>query len=207
MLHDVHFYDSELKRLKLRHIDIGDRAAREVKDELGLHDKHGSNASYCLTSCHVLWSTRTLLSSEPIDEGFMVHEIMHALYPEPPLGMDPESLTWMYAAEHYLARRWGILDDWLSYQDDTPIDIVEGYGQIQWRYMSYTQRKDAMNYWRYRLRDEGLMKHNHLMPLPVWLGQSEPATCGYFRLQGNKLYDVHNNVYVHKGDRDAQEET
>lgn len=207
MLDSLEFYDAELQRLQIRHIDIGDRAACEIKNELGLHDKYDSNSSYCMTACHVLWGLRTLVSSEPLDTGFMVHEIVHTLYTEPPLGMDPESHTWMYAAEHYLARRWDILYEWLDYQDDTPIDIVEGYGQIQWKYMSYTQRKDAMNYWRYRLREEGLMRNNHLTPIPVWLGQTVPERCGYFRLRNEVLYDINNNVYVHKKDEHAQEET
>lgn len=114
---------------------------------------------------YVSWENRAVLvkTSALGDKGRLLHEVVHAIYDEPPYDMSAETYTWMYAAEYSLARRWGCLDEWLYYMRTTPIELESG-GQDLWKWMNATTQLQWLKQWRNLLREAGLMKHNHFIP-------------------------------------------
>lgn len=118
--------------------------------------------------------------------GRLIHEVVHAIYSDPPERMDSESFTWMYAAEYALARRWDRLGHWLLYMRDTPVDHESG-NQTLWSWHDDAEHETFLKGWRALLREEGFMRHNHFIPPGRWPGQvTTTLPRGFYNLTEKK---------------------
>lgn len=125
----------------------------------------------------VIWENRSVVASDRCwahQDGFLIHEIIHAAYEAPPHDMRSESQTWMYAAELKTAGQWGEgwVASWRRQMRETPVDKETG-GQELWKNMSDREQRLSMRGWMGLLYDTGLFRDKTLW-LPMYTGQRAP---------------------------------
>ena len=120
---------------------------------------------------NVCWFERTVIvGKRTLGHGLLVHELMHAAFPQGPREDWRESCTWMYAAERVLAGQLRMVGAWEDYFEDTPVESWTG-GQTLWKYLKRKEQREHMDTWWELLMDEGIYRDKKLV-LPVWSDQS-----------------------------------
>lgn len=130
-------------------------------DNLGPYSPLEINGSFWF---NIHWKERTVVAgAAALHEGMLVHELMHAAYPQSPSDTWRESHTGMYAAERLLAKEMGMLEAWNDYFLDTPIDDVDTGGQVLWKWLSPRDRRRNMEAWEELVLEEGLVVDGKLL--------------------------------------------
>lgn len=120
---------------------------------------------------YVCWFERTVIvGRRTLDHGLLVHELMHAAFPEGPRDNWRESCTWMYAAERVLAGHLQMVGAWEDYFEDTPIDGMYG-SQTFWKHLTRKEQREHMDTWWGFMMDEGIYRDKKLV-LSVWPDQT-----------------------------------